>query len=147
MKSKTTQQNTNTYGWMAPQQTAQQSAYDQHVKTAYDTPDPTIPYTFGNMKQNVNNRFDDPFGFNYSPEVKGAIKYSENNRIDQMHGQALREDRFNRTNAKTSALAGSAGMAAPQLVQTGGSMQGTQTQAWGTAAIGAVGSVGSAWLG
>lgn len=147
MKSKTKQTNTNTYGWQTPPQSQSQAAYDQHVKTAYDTPDPTIPFTFGNMKENVNNRLDNPFGYNYSPEVSEAIKYNENNRIDQMHGQALREDRFNRTQAKTAALAGSAAGNAPVLTQTGGTMTGSQTSAWGPAAIGAIGSVGGAYLG
>lgn len=120
MKSKSTTSQTNTYGYQTPPTTAQQTAFDQHVQTAYDTPDPTIPYTFGNMRKNVDDRLHDPFGFNYSPEVSDAIKYNEHNRIDQAQGQALREDSFNRKGAKTQALAASAAGHAPQLVQTGG---------------------------
>lgn len=106
---------------MTPPTTAAQTAFDQHVSKAYDTPDPTIPYTFGNMRNNMNNRMDNPFGFNYSPEVSESIKYNENNNIDQMQGQAMREDKFNRNAAKTQALAGSAAAHSPQLVQSGSS--------------------------
>jgi len=119
MKSKTTQTQSNTYGYQTPPTTSQQTEFDNHVRSAYDTPDPTIPYTFGNMRKNVDNRLNDPFGFNYSPEVSEAIKYNEHNQIDQAQGNALREDAFNRKNAKTQGLAMSAAGHAPQLTNPG----------------------------
>lgn len=145
--TKTTQTQSNSFGYMTPPTSSAQAAYDQHVAKAYDTPDPTIPFTFGNMKQNVGNRLDNPFGFNYSPEVSDAIKYSQNNQIDQMHGQASREDLFNRNAAKTQALAGSAAGHAPQLIQTGGTGTTVQSQGIGSLLMGGLNagaSLGSA---
>jgi hypothetical protein len=146
MKSKTKQETKNTYGWQTPPTTAAQTAFEGQIKE-YDTPDPTIPYTFANLKENLNNRLDDPFGMNFSPEVSGAIKTAGNERLIQGQGQALREDRFNRMGAKTGAMAINAAAQAPQLVQTGGSMVGTQTAPIGPAIIGAVGSIGGAAIG
>lgn len=146
-KTKSQSTTTNTYGWQAPPVTEAQTNYDNWANTAFDTPDPSIPYTFGNMRQNLNNRFDNPFGFNYSPEVAEANKYSQNNQIDQAQGQAHREDSFNRKNAKGAALAGSAAGHAPVLTQTGGSSTGSQsTNAMGIigAGIGAAGQIGAA---
>lgn len=147
MKSKSTQQTQNTYGWQTPPQTAAQSLLNTHLMTAFDTPDPTIPYIFSNQRGQLRNRFDNPFGFNYSPEVRDANMYARNEEIGQKEGQAFREDRFNRNNAKTSALLSNASLNAPVLTQTGGSMQGTQTSAIGPALIGLAGSIGGAALG
>jgi hypothetical protein len=144
MKSKNEQTTTNTYGWQTPPQTAQGQAYDEWARNAFTTADPTIPYTFGNMRKNLNNRFDNPFGFNYSGEAADAIKYDQNNEIDQAQGQALREDRQYRNQARGSALAVSAAQNAPQLTQTGGHTYGWQSQPIGPAIIGAVGAMGSA---
>jgi hypothetical protein len=98
------------------------------------------------MRKNVGNRLDNPFGPNFSPEVSDAIKYSENQNIDQMQGQAGREDAFNRKNAKVSAKMTNAALHAPTLTQTGGSMQGSQTAALGPALIGAAGAIGGGAL-
>lgn len=118
MKQKST--TTNTHEYKTPPTTQAQQTFDTNANTAYDMADPTIPYTFGNLRENVSNKLDNPFGFNYSPEVAEAQRYSQNNMIDQAQGQAGREDTFNRRAAKTSALAISAGGHAPQLVQSGG---------------------------
>ena len=150
MKSKSTskQQQTNTYGHIQTPITAQQQAFDDHIKTAYDQADPNIPYQFNNAREALNNRFDNPFGADISPEVRDAVKYEQGNFIDQAQGQAAREDSFNRKQAKTGALATSAGMVAPQLVQTGGSSigSGTQTTPLGPALIGAVGQIGGGYM-
>lgn len=144
MKSKHDTTTTNTYGWQTPPATAQATAYDDWAKTAFTNPDPTIPFTFGNMRKNLNNRFDNPFGHNYSGEAADAIRYEQNNEIDQAQGQAVRESNYSNSQARGSALAVSAGQHAPQLVQTGGRSQGWQTQAIGPALIGAAGAMGSA---
>lgn len=146
MKSKSTSQTANTYGYMAPVRTSQQDAYDKHVQTAYDTPDPSIGYTFGKSEQNLQDKFSNPWGFNYSPEVAEASMYAGRQDLNQARGQALREDAAQRRQAKTAGLAGSAGMAEHKLVQTGGSSSGTQSQPWGPALIGAGASLAGASL-
>lgn len=147
MKGKTQQQTTNTYGFQSPPSWGGLEDFDKSISEAYDTADPSIPYTFANMRNNVNSRLSNPFGPNYSPEVADAMKYSETQNIDQMQGQAMREDSFNRKNAKVTAKATKAGMTAPILTQTGGSMTGSQTTPWGPAVIGAVGAVGAGAMG
>lgn len=149
MKSKTQQKSTNTFSHVTPPETAAQRAFDEHVRTAYDTPDPTIPYTFANMRENVSNRLDNPFGHNYSPEVAEAMRYSQIGMIDQAQGQANREDAYNRRMAKTQGLAASAQMRAPQLVQTGGTSTTTHNPGMGNIimqGISAGASLGSAAL-
>lgn len=120
-KSKTQTTQTNTYGWMTPTDTADTIALREQINKAYDTPDPTIPYSFARRREGVQNRFGNPYGPNYSPEVMDAIRYNDLNDLDQEQGAAMRLDRFNRRQAKTAALAGLASHTAPRLVQTGGS--------------------------
>lgn len=151
MKSKSTsqQQVTNTYAWQTPPETKQASAYDTWAQGAYGTPDPSIPYTFAGQRKTLNDSLNNPFGYNFSPEVSQAIKYSQNQDINQQQGQAIRTDRFNRESAKGQALAVGAGLNSPVLTQTGGSSQGsgTQTTPIGPAIINAVGQAGSTALG
>lgn len=120
-KSKTKTTQTNSYGWQTPPTTPQQGQFDQWAQGSFNTPDPSIPYAFNNMRESVNNRLNNPFGADYSPEVNDAIRYNENQSINQMQGQAVREDAFNRNIARGQALQTSAGMHAPNLVATGSS--------------------------
>lgn len=146
MKSKSKQQSTTTYNYMTPPTTPQQQEFDTWAHEAFNTPDPNIPYTFANMREGVNNRLDNPFGADYSPEVRDAIRYNENNKIDQAQGQALREDTFNRQAGKGAALATSAAGHAPNLVATGSQGTSTTTQPILPPLIGAGASLGSAAL-
>jgi hypothetical protein len=148
-KTKTDQRTTNTYNYMAPPDTADTSAYRDSINKAYDTPDPSIGYSFAGARQRVGDRYGaNPFGADYSPEVADAARYSGISDLDQAQGQAYREDAFNRKNAKVGALGGIAGLTAPQLVQTGGTMTGTQTQSGGMLGqiLGAGAGIGSAAL-
>ncbi len=147
-KTKQQQQTTNTYQYMAPPDTKDTNAYRDSINQAYDTPDPTIAYSFANARSRVKDRYDNPFGADYSPEVADAAKYSGQNELDQGQGAALQADAYNRKNAKVGALGGIAGLTAPQLAQTGGSMTGTTTQSGGMLGqlIGAGASIGSAAL-
>jgi hypothetical protein len=78
--------------------------------------------------------------------VADAAKFAGTNELDQAQGAALQSDAYNRKNAKVAALGGVAGLTAPQLVQTGGSMTGTTTQSGGMLGqiLGAGASIGSA---
>ena len=148
-KKKTTQQSsqTNTYSFMNPPDTQDTIALRNQINSAYDTPDPTIPYSFARRREQVGNRFSNPFGHNYSPEVADAIKYNDINELDQEQGVANRMDRFNRRQAKTQALGGLASQTAPRAFQTGSSGTGTQTTPfdWGNL-IGVGAQIGSAFL-
>lgn len=150
MKSKTKTQstNTNTYQQIAPDMTAERAAFNANIDKAYGSSDPSINYQFANAREGLNNSYANPFGANISPEVQQASLLNANQQLNQAQGQALREDQFNRRNAKTQALGAAAGMAAPQLVQTGGTSTGMQTTNPGIggllmAGIGAAGQVGA----
>lgn len=136
---------TNTYSYMTPPRTQALDAFEAEINSAYDTPDPTIGYTFGKAEQNLEDRFDNPWGFNYSPEVKEASLYAGKEELNQARGAVLREDAFNRKNAKVQARGVVAGYQQPQLVQTGGTS--TQTQPILPSIIGAVGTAAGGWLG
>lgn len=139
-KTKTNQTSTNTYGWQTAPTTQAQQSFDTYVKDAFETPDPSIGYQFGKMRENIKNRVDNPFGHNYSPEVQEALQYSGENELDQQQGQALREDASTRKQLKLGGLGASAAAHAPVLTQTGGTMQGTQTQSqpWGNYLMGGI---------
>lgn len=146
-KSKTQTTQTNTYGYMTPPDNADTIALREQINKAYDTPDASIPYSFARRREAVQNRFGNPFGANYSPELADAIKYNDINDLDQEQGAAIRLDKFNRRQAKTAAMAGLAGHTAPRLVQTGGSGTTVSQQPfnWGSL-IGAGAQIGSAFI-
>jgi tRNA A37 N6-isopentenylltransferase MiaA len=146
MKSKSKSKTTNTYAYQAPPQTQQMQQYGQSINDAYDTPDPSIGYQFASARGRIDDRFDNPFGQDYSPEVQDAMKYSGHQQLDQAQGQAYREDAFRRKEGKLGHQAAYAGMTAPQLVQTGGTFQGSQSQPWGPALIGAAGTTAGGFL-
>lgn len=127
-KSKQTQNTTNTWGSVTPTNTADMQAYRDAIGGTFDKTDPTIPYVFNQARNNAKNRFDDPFGHEVSPEVRGAYMHETMNNIDQAQGQAIREDSSNRRFGKLQALQNLASMTAPQIVQTGGSSTGTTVQ-------------------
>jgi hypothetical protein len=145
-KKKTKQETKNTYNYMTPPSTPDTSAYREQIAKSYDTPDPSIPYAFSNARNQIKDRFSNPFGADYSSEVQDAAKYAGNSALDQAQGQAMREDQFNRANAKVSAQGGLAGLTAPNLVQTGGTQVLTKPGfGWGDA-LGMGASVGTALL-
>lgn len=147
MKSKAKTQQTNTHEYLQPPTSTQQAAFDQNINTAYDTPDASIPYTFGNMREGLTNQFDSLYGGDYSPEVKDAKLYAGNQAIDQMQGGAIRDDNMRRKQAKTGLLGQSAGLMAPNLVQSGGTSTTTSSPALGPMLISAGAGLGSAALG
>lgn len=141
-KKKTTQ--TQTYGWQQNPGSADITKYRDEIGKAYDTADPTIPYTHARMRESAKNRFGSPFGADYSPEVREAQQYNDLNEIDQMQGEANRIDSFNRKQGKAQAYGSLAGMTAPQLTGTGGTS--VQSQSMLPQIIGAGASLGSSAL-
>lgn len=109
--------------------------------------DPNIQYEATQARENVQNRFNNPFGANYSPEVRDAITYNQTNQIDQRAGVQIRDSRRRGLLAQVGAQGGLAQMTGPKLVQTGGS--GTTTVQggagpWGAIAGGALSGAGAA---
>ena len=139
-KKKTEQK--NTYTSVAPAETPDIAALRAQIGQSYDTQDPSIGYHYGKRREQAKNRFTNPFGPNYSPEVIDAQRYNDVNEIDQEQGVAQRMDAFNRRQAKVGALGGLANQTASQIVSSGG----TTTQGgspWG-AIIGAGAQLGQA---
>jgi len=143
-KQKTTTQ--NTYSYQKPPDTADISALRNQINSAYDTPDSGIGYSFGKARQRVENRFGSPFGADYSPEVREAIKYNDISELDAAQGAAYNQDAMQRRMAKTGALSGLAGLTAPQLVQTGGTQTSVQSGGMLGQIIGAGAGLGQAAL-
>lgn len=129
-KKKTTQNqtSTNTYGWQQNPGSADIDRLRSQINTAYDTPDSSIPYAFNSQRAQLMDRYDNPFGADYSPEVRDAVRYRGTQDLNQAQGQAYRDDAQYRKQAKVAAFGNLAGMTAPTLTQIGGSMQGTTTQ-------------------
>ena len=146
-KKKTETQQTNTYGYQPGAQSADIDALRNQINSSYNQSDPGIAYSFNNQRKNLQNRFDNPFGANYSPEAADAAKYAGTNDLDQAQGAAYQMDAFNRKNQKVAALGGLASQTAPVLTQTGGSGTTTQTTPfnWG-GILNAGSSIGSAAL-
>lgn len=146
-KTNQTQTTRNTYQYMTTPGSADIDALRQNISRLGNI-DPSIQYEAGLAKQNIENRFNNPFGANYSPEVQDAIRYNQGQQIDQRAGVMVRDDRRRAQLAQISAQGGLAQLTAPQLVQSGGTMQGTMTQSapgpWGAIAGGALSGAGSA---
>lgn len=148
MKGKQTQQTQNTFAYHAPVEDAQYNQavgeFGNMVNDSFNTADPSIQYNFARMRNESRKRMDNPFGANYSPEARDAFRYASDQELNQAQGQALREDAFQRKQGKLLAKATEVGFRAPQLVTSQSNSQGTVSQPWGPALIGAAGSIGSA---
>ena len=153
-KQQTQQTQANTYGFVERPRTPELLDYRNQIDETYNTGDPNIAYDFNRQRENLNNRFDNPFGANYSPEVMDAIKFQGNQELDQAQGQAYRQNNYQNQQGKLSAVGAYADATAPQMVQTGGSstgnMTGTTTSVvpfnWNSV-IGAGAQLGSAAMG
>ena len=126
-KQQTSQTQANTYGFVERPRTPELLDYRQQIDETYDTTDPNIAYDFNRQRENLNNRFNNPFGANYSPEVMDAIKFQGNQELDQAQGQAYRQADYQNKQGKLSAVGAYADATAPQMVQTGGSSTGNMT--------------------
>ena len=149
MKSKKKEEQKINYNFYTPPTTPQQAKFDSMVDTAFDTPDPSIGYSFAKQRENVQNRFNNPFGGDYSPEVRDAITYAETSNLDQAQGQALREDTMMRKTGKIAAAGQSAQAHAPLFASSGGTVTTTSNPGFGSiigAGISAGAQLGSAAL-
>lgn len=151
-KNKTTQQSTQTQT-STGNTTAASQAYEQGIGQAFNTAAPEIGYSAAARHQRVdeNDPFNNPWTMNDSPEVRDAQNYARHSNIDQETGQLYKEDAARRREAKVGHQGALAGLLASNTT-TGsssgsGTFQGEQTQPWGPALIGAVGTAAGGLLG
>lgn len=142
-KKKVTQ--TNTHSYMTPPPSADVNALREMRAVA----DPSIPFTYGKLRTQQANSFNNPLGSQTSAATREASNRATNQSLAMQEAQANEESQFNANNANFQRQATVAGFTQPQLVQTGG----TQTSSGGfwsgllTSAIGAGANLGSAALG
>ncbi len=95
---------------------------------AGDAPDPSIQYNAANQLKTLNNHIDNTFGADYSPETAAAMRYAGANQIQQNQGQMMEQDAFQRNQARFGKYLALRNARAPQLVTTGGTSTGTNTE-------------------
>jgi hypothetical protein len=149
-KNKTTQQGTQTQT-STGNTTAASQAYEQGIGQAFNTAAPEIGYSAAARHQRVDEGYDNPWSMNDSPEVREAQSYTRHSNIDQETGQLYKEDAARRREAKVGHQGALAGLLASNTTtgsSTGsGTFVGEQTQPWGPALIGAVGTAAGGFLG
>jgi len=128
-KRKTTQQSTqtNTYAYQTPPETADVTAL-RGMKAQVD---PSIPYRYAKGREEYDNSWKNPLGSATSPAVREAASRVTNQRLAMDEGNTMSAAQNEADNTNFSRQAAIAGMTAPQLVQTGGTMNGTTTQTGG----------------
>lgn len=137
----------NTYGWQTPTDTPDIQTLRAQISRMGSQIDPMIQYEAQNARQMLENRFNNPYGANHSPETRDAIRYNQNQNINQRAGVAMRDSRRRAQLAQIGAQGGLAQMTGRRLVQTGGSGTSTMTGGpgpWGAIAGGALSGAGSA---
>ncbi len=124
-KKKTTQNtnqtqsynNTSSYGWQAPPDTADVQALRNFQFSA----DPSVGYAFGSAKSAIGNSFNNPLGGVYSPQMRDAILRGSLSDLAMKESQAKTEANQALQGQQFGQRAAVAGLTAPRLVQTGGS--------------------------
>lgn len=116
-----------TYGWQNMPTTPDIDAYRQSV-TQDAGADPAIQYHYARRRGDIDRSYNNPFGAEYSPEMRDAITRGQKSELDQEHGAALSADAFRRRQLKQQQLYQLAGLTSPRMVQTGGSTTGTVSQ-------------------
>lgn len=127
-KSKTESKSTMTYGQTAPIDSPDISTYRQQVEEDTGRADPTIGYAAANEKKELENNLGNQFGADFAPETREAMYAARLADINTRHGQALRQDAYNRRQTRLSHYGNLAALTSPRTVQTGGSTTGTVTQ-------------------
>ncbi len=146
-----TQTQTNTYGFVDQPITPQMQDYRNQIDTTYGQADPSIGYSYANQRNEIDNQFGSPYGADYSPETRDAIKYNETQKLNQEQGQAVRGANYANQQGKLGALGDYANATQSKFVQTGGTgtSQGTTVEKipfnWGNA-INAGAQIGRAAL-
>ena len=109
--------NTNTYDWMTPPDTADIEAMRGFQFTA----DPRVPFTYAKARQNIGETYANPLGAYSTAGLRDAQTRASYEDLAQQEGQALREENYSRQGLEYAKRADVASMTQPRLTQTGGS--------------------------
>lgn len=109
--------NTNTYGWQTPPDTADTQA----LRDFKFEEDPHIPYIFGRQRQQAHDSYKNPFGGFTTPQIRDQNLRAIDSDSAQNEAQAHVEDKASKQGMEFGKLATVAGMTGPRLTQTGGS--------------------------
>jgi hypothetical protein len=107
--------NTSTYGWQAPPETADVQA----VRGFNFTADPSIGYAFGSAKNQIANSFNNPMGGTYTPQMRDAIQRSSFSGLAQQEAQAKSEANNALQGQRFGQRMAVASLTQPRLTQTG----------------------------
>ena len=80
--------------------------------------DPSIPFNFGNQRNDFERSFVQPIGGYVTPEMQNQQKRSGLQQIGQTEAQARREDMYDQNKLKLGQLGQAAALAAPEFAQT-----------------------------
>lgn len=122
-------QNTSTYDFLKPPDTADISALRSHQFNI----DPTIGARVGGAIRRMQDSFNNPQGGYTTPQIRDAQMRAQERELMQMGGEQARAGYYDLNNQQFGQKAAVAGLTAPRLVQTGqsgtasGTMKGTAT--------------------
>jgi hypothetical protein len=127
-KTTTQQQQTNTYQYLTPPTTPAVTELQGMVQKGSD---PSIPFHFAQQREDLANSYMNPLGAATSPAVRDAANRVAGQRLGMAEQEAIKASNFNANNQAFGQQSTIAGLTSPQLVQTGGTSSGTQTQSGG----------------
>jgi len=112
--------------------------------------DPSSQHRFGELKEQTQRSYDDPFGPGSSPDARAKALRSRFQHISLLGDKAQREDYAAAQNAKFAQKIGAAQLTMPTLVQQGGNSSGTATTSqgggfWSSLGNGILGGIGAAF--
>lgn len=105
--------NTSTYGWQAPPDSADVAAMRNFQFSA----DPRVSHAFSRARSNVGATYDSPTSAYSTPAIRDAAMRASYEDIGQQEAQALREENYTRQGLDYARTADVAAMTQPRLVQ------------------------------
>jgi hypothetical protein len=131
-ETKQNQSFSNSYGFMNTPVTPQmQAVIDASNEKLQSRVDPSIFHRYASMKDDVERSYNDPFGAATSADVREKAKRSQMFKVDLERDKAIRESYDDRSGEQFARQMAAASLTMPQMVQTGGNSNGTQTTTQG----------------
>lgn len=144
--TKSTSNTANTFGTYKPDASEFAALKDYNF-----APDPSIGFRYAAARQNVEEGPDNPLGPYVTPEQRQQSQRSQLENLNQSEGQAKSQDNARISTLKYANLLDYIDRTKSQLIQTGGSTQGTQTTpVWPSllnSLVGGAATVGGAFAG
>lgn len=138
----------NTYGQIAPDDTADVKAFrDFRPQT-----DPGLAAQYGNAKNQLTSSFDNPLGGYQTAQTRDAQQRTGLRQLNQDEALAFRQGTYDQNQQRAGQLSSLAALTSPRILQTGasgtGAMSGTQVQSGDLLGqiLGGASQVGSAAL-